>query len=89
MSEFDMLVTNHKEREAETIKKLQGPSIMIVTGGKGTLKVEGKEHEVKEGYVFFIGYNTEIKLVMGSGLEIHIAFAEARTQAHRMIQNDI
>merc|ERR1711964_830672 len=42
MSKFDMLVT-----------ALKGPAILIVTGGKGVLKAEGKETEVKEGYVFF------------------------------------
>jgi mannose-6-phosphate isomerase len=77
MSEFDMLVTNLKGKETETIKALQGPAVLIVTGGKGTLKAEGKEHEVKEGYVFFIGYDTEIELVAESCLETHIAFAEA------------
>ena len=77
MSEFDMLVTNLKADETETIKPLQGPAIMIVTGGKGTLKAEGKEREAKEGYVFFIGYNTEVELAAESGLETHIAFAEA------------
>jgi mannose-6-phosphate isomerase len=76
MSEFDMLVTNLKAKETETIKALQGPAILIVTGGKGTLKAEGDEHEVKEGYVFFIGYNTKIELAAGSSLETHIAFAE-------------
>ncbi|KAE9375383.1 mannose-6-phosphate isomerase [Stipitochalara longipes BDJ] len=77
ISEFDMLVTNLKEQETETIKALQGPAILIVTGGKGILKAEGKEYEVKEGYVFFIGYDTEIELATESGLETHIAFAEA------------
>lgn len=77
MSEFDMLVTNLQPKETETIKALQGPAIMIVTGGIGTLKAEGKEHKVKEGYVYFIGYNNEIELEAESGLETHIAFAEA------------
>jgi mannose-6-phosphate isomerase len=77
MSKFDMLVTNLGAGETEKIKALQGPSIMIVTGGQGIMKAEGKEHEVKEGYVFFIGYNTEIEFVTASGLETHIAFAEA------------
>ena len=76
MSEFDMLVTNLQGKETETIKALQGPAIMIVTGGRGTLKADGKENEVKEGYVFFIGYDTELELVAESGLETHIAFAE-------------
>jgi mannose-6-phosphate isomerase len=77
MIEFDMLVTVFKGKETKTIKALQGPAVIIVTGGKGALRAEGKEQEVKEGYVFFIGYNTEIELVAESGLEMHIAFAEA------------
>jgi mannose-6-phosphate isomerase len=77
MSEFDMLITELKGEETETIKALQGPSVLIVTEGRGALKAEGKEHEVKEGYVFFIGYNTKIELAAEAGLETHIAFAEA------------
>jgi len=77
MSEFDMLVTELKSKESETIKALQGPSIMVVTGGKGTMNADGKVVEVKEGYVFFIGYNTQIELRAESGLETHIAFCEA------------
>jgi mannose-6-phosphate isomerase len=77
LSEFDMLITKLKGEETETIKALQGPAILIVTGGKGKMRAEGKEHEVKEGYVFFIGYNTDIELAAESGLEAHIAFAEA------------
>jgi mannose-6-phosphate isomerase len=50
---------------------------MVVTGGEGIMKAGGKEHEVKEGYVFFVGCNTEMEFVAASGLETHIAFAEA------------
>lgn len=77
MSEFDMLVTELGAGESETIKPLQGPGIMVVTGGKGVMRAEGKENEVKEGYVFFIGYNTQLEFTAESGLEIHLAFAEA------------
>jgi mannose-6-phosphate isomerase len=77
MSEFDMLVAELKSKEGETIKALQGPSIMVVTGGSGTMKADGKEFDVKEGYVFFIGYDTEIELKAESGLETHTAFCEA------------
>jgi mannose-6-phosphate isomerase len=34
MSEFNILLTNLKGNETETIKALQGPAILIVTGGK-------------------------------------------------------
>jgi mannose-6-phosphate isomerase len=77
VSDFNMLVTVLKSRERETIEALKGPAIMVVTRGQGVLKAEGKETKIKEGYVFFIGYGTEIGLVAESGLETHIAFAEA------------
>jgi mannose-6-phosphate isomerase len=66
-----------KAGETEKIKALQGPSIMAVTGGEGIMRAERKEHKVKEGCVFFIGYSTEIEFVAASGLETHIAFAKA------------
>ena len=77
MSEFDMLVTELKAGQRETIKALQGPSIMVVTSGAGDLKAEGKEYALKEGYVFFIGYDTELELAAVDGLEAHIAYCEA------------
>lgn len=77
LSEFDMLVTELKGKETEKIQALQGPSIMIVTGGGGSLTAGGKDYEVKEGNVFFIGYNTEFELAAEDGLETHIAFCEA------------
>lgn len=72
-----MLVTSLKAGETETIKALQGPATVIVTGGKGTIKGDGGEYEVKEGYVFFVGYDTQLELVAESELETHIAYAEA------------
>ena len=68
-SEFDMLVTKLKSKESEAIKAIRGPSIMVVTGGNRITKADGKEAEVKEGYVFFIGNNTEIELKAEDGLE--------------------
>lgn len=76
MSEFNMLVTSLEAGETEIIKALQGPAIVIVTGGKGKMKGDGGEYEVKEGYVFFVGYDTQLELVAESGLETHIAYAE-------------
>lgn len=77
MSEFNMLVTDLKKGEKEVIEGLKGPAIMIVTSGKGTMKGEGEQFEVKEGYVFFVGYDTQLELLAEEGLETHIAYAEA------------
>lgn len=64
-----MLVTKTKGVETEIIKAWQDPSIVIVTDGKGTLKADGIEHEVKGGYVFFIGYHVESDLTAMDGLK--------------------
>ncbi|PBP20081.1 mannose-6-phosphate isomerase [Diplocarpon rosae] len=77
LSEFMILVTDLQAGEKETIQALNGPAILIVTGGKGILKAEGEETEVNEGYVFFVGYDTELELVSEKGLETYIAYAEA------------
>lgn len=76
LSEFNMLVTKLKGGEKEKIQALEGPAILIVTGGEGMLKAKGEEKEIREGYVFFVGYDTELEFISDSGLETHIAFAE-------------
>ncbi|KAK2625813.1 hypothetical protein QTJ16_005125 [Diplocarpon rosae] len=77
LSEFIILVTDLQAGEKETIQALDGPAILIVTRGKGILKAEGEETEVNEGYVFFVGHDTELELVSEKGLETYIAYAEA------------
>lgn len=77
MSEFNMLLTTLNATESETIEALQGPGILVVTGGKGQLKAGGETFEAKRGYVFFVSYNTEIGLIAEDGLEVHLAYCEA------------
>jgi len=78
MSEFNMLVTNLKAKESETIKAIQGPSIMVVTSGSGRLQAGVESKQIKEGYVFFVGYDTELELIAeDDGLEMHMAYCEA------------
>jgi len=40
------------------------------------LKAEGREDALKKGYVFLIGYNTEIEIAAVDGLETHMAYCE-------------
>jgi len=75
-----MFLTELKAGEGEKIKALQGPSIMVVTRGKGSMKADGNEVDVTEGYVYFIGFDAQIELVAegeGEGLETDIAYCEA------------
>jgi mannose-6-phosphate isomerase len=78
-SEFDMLVTELKSGEEEHITGLQGPGIVVVTKGEGKLHAKDVDLELKEGYAFFVGYDTDLKLVAngGEGLDIHMSFCEA------------
>ncbi|KAI0596383.1 mannose-6-phosphate isomerase [Biscogniauxia sp. FL1348] len=45
-----------------TFDPLDGPSVVICTGGKGKITVGPKTEEVKEGYVFFVGATAELIL---------------------------
>ncbi|KAI1490230.1 mannose-6-phosphate isomerase [Biscogniauxia mediterranea] len=45
-----------------TFDPLDGPSVIICTGGKGKITVGPKTEEIKEGYVFFVGATAELVL---------------------------
>jgi mannose-6-phosphate isomerase len=77
MSEFNMLVTRIGKKDKETIKAIDGPSVILVTEGKGTLAAVGNIKSVEEGYVFFLGQGTELMVASDEGLELHIAYCEA------------
>ncbi|OCL07934.1 mannose-6-phosphate isomerase [Glonium stellatum] len=76
MSEFNMLATELDDGETESLDALGGPSIMIVTKGKGKMKAGGKEHNLDEGYIFFIGVGEEITFKADKGLQVFTAFVE-------------
>jgi len=76
LSEFNVLATELGDGEKEAIEALKGPSIFICTKGEGTLEADGKSYEVKEGYVFFVGVDTEMAFVAKKDMQIFTAFAE-------------
>lgn len=76
LSEFNMLATELWKGEKETVGALKGPSVMIVTKGKGKMKADGKEHELSDGYIYFIGQGTEIEFESEEGLQAFTAYAE-------------
>ncbi|KAI0479985.1 mannose-6-phosphate isomerase [Xylaria cf. heliscus] len=43
-----------------TFDPIDGPSVIICTGGKGKISVGSKTEEIKEGYVFFVGATAEL-----------------------------
>lgn len=77
LSEFEMLVTELEGKDTETIKALEGPGILVVTSGSGSLKSGSQSFDAKEGLVYFVGYNSELELSSGGdGLETHLAFCK-------------
>ena len=52
-----------------TFEPLEGPSIVICTNGKGKISVGSTVHDVREGYVFFVGSTAECVLESVGGSE--------------------
>ncbi len=52
-----------------TFDPLDGPSIIICTEGQGKISVGPTVHEIKEGYVFFVGSTAEVVLESVGGKE--------------------
>ncbi|KAI9839584.1 MAG: hypothetical protein M1819_002210 [Sarea resinae] len=77
LSEFAMLATNLKGNEVETLAAIEGPSILFVVSGDGTMKANGKAHEIKEGYIYFIGHGVGLTFEATNGLTVYMAYAEA------------
>ncbi|KAI1653845.1 mannose-6-phosphate isomerase [Daldinia decipiens] len=55
------------EGSKATFDPIDGPSIVICTGGKGKITVGPKTEEIKEGYVFFVGATAELILESQGG----------------------
>ncbi|KAI0106576.1 mannose-6-phosphate isomerase [Hypoxylon sp. NC0597] len=68
IEEFSVIRTVLKgEGSKASFDPLDGPSIVICTGGKGKITVGPKTEEVKEGYVFFVGATAELVLESQGG----------------------
>jgi mannose-6-phosphate isomerase len=50
-----------------TFDPIDGPSIIICTGGKGKISVGSKTEEIREGYVFFVGATAELVMESAGG----------------------
>ncbi|KKY28783.1 putative mannose-6-phosphate isomerase [Diplodia seriata] len=76
MSEFNMLATEVPSGASETISAISGPSSLVCTQGWGELKVDGKVHEIKEGYIFFVGQGVYVEYSAKEALQIFTAYVE-------------
>lgn len=63
IEEFAVVMSTLKGKRAKaTFDPLDGPSIVICTGGEGKISVGPTSYEMKEGYVFFVGATAEAVL---------------------------
>ncbi|KAI3333225.1 mannose-6-phosphate isomerase [Ustulina deusta] len=61
IDEFSVVMTVLKGNGSKvTFDPIDGPSIIICTGGKGKISVGSKTEEIKAGYVFFVGATAEL-----------------------------
>ncbi|KAI8825307.1 mannose-6-phosphate isomerase [Fimicolochytrium jonesii] len=69
IDEFSILRTKlDSQGEKETVPAIDGPSILIVTEGEGSVKYPGGgSQEAKTGYVLFIAAGTEVTLEAKGG----------------------
>jgi len=79
IEEFSVLLTTLANGEDEVHEAINGPSIFLVTQGKGKITWSGQEEVLSEGLVFFVGAGTEVKFKSGNdaGLVLYRAFVEA------------
>ncbi|KAK6076251.1 mannose-6-phosphate isomerase [Seiridium cupressi] len=73
LSEFDMLKADLKAGEEDEITASEGPGVLIVTSGKGTMKADGKTHELQEGYIYYVAPGVPVTWKTDSELQIHMA----------------
>ncbi|CAN8105547.1 unnamed protein product [Discula destructiva] len=70
MSEFDMLFAGLRAGESDEIRAGEGPGVMLVTQGTGKMTADGREFELKEGFIFFVAPGVEVKWETESGMQI-------------------
>ncbi|KAF8977545.1 Mannose-6-phosphate isomerase [Entomortierella lignicola] len=86
IEEFSVILTTlDHAKEKERLRGAEGPSIVIVTKGKGVIRSERHhdndpevvEETVEAGYVYFVGANTpfSIEALSDEGVAIYTAFS--------------
>ena len=74
--EFAVLSTNVSAGDKETHNGLEGPSLLIITEGKGRVVWSDGDLTVEEGSVLFVGANTKVTFEANESLMFFRAFVE-------------
>ncbi|PWY86015.1 mannose-6-phosphate isomerase [Aspergillus heteromorphus CBS 117.55] len=79
-SEFNVLATSLGAGEEETHVPLDGPSLVVVTKGSGTMRAgaatETETMELREGWIFFVGAGEKLHFGTDKGLALYRPYAE-------------
>lgn len=73
MSEFDMIVAGLRAGESDELKASEGPGVLLVTQGTGKMSAEGKEFELKEGFIYYVAPGVDLKWETESGMQVFMA----------------
>lgn len=73
MSEFDMIVSGLRAGEGDELRAGDGPGVLLVTQGTGRMSAEGKEFELKEGFIYYVAPGVELKWETESGMQVFMA----------------
>lgn len=77
IAEFSVFKISLSGSGKEVQKGVDGPSICVVTSGKGSLKGGEEAVEVEKGDVVFVGAGLEVEWETEGGLEVFRAYVEA------------
>lgn len=77
IDEFSVILTALAANDKESLPGSEGPSVVIVTEGKGVIRSrEGQEITVEVGNVYFIGANVPFSIeALDEGVIIYTAFS--------------
>ena len=76
IAEFSVFKVN-VEGSTEKHRAIEGPSICVVTEGKGNIGWEGDAMDVEKGEVLFVGAGVEVEWKAEEKLEVFRAYVEA------------
>lgn len=76
-TEFSVLGTALPASQKQSYHPIAGPSVLVVTQGGGTMRAEGGEWELREGWVYFIGCGIAVDYEAGqAGVGVYRMFSK-------------
>jgi mannose-6-phosphate isomerase len=79
IEEFSILKTSLAAGESEEVPAIAGPSILVVTEGKGVIgwrEGDNAKMEVAKGFIVFIGANCPVNISSDSSFTAYRAYCE-------------